>query len=499
MAKLKTEDIPIEHSILYSVFKYGHESMRRLLKIIDVETFSNKIHQAIFKNIKENYNISGNVLSINAIYNLLSSSDQLNDEEKPALKSILDSIKTSAIKLDDVEVLSKELRQYYVTRKMYKLFTQKTINTTENLDTILYEVERGVVDLRKALNNDLAKNVGSLKGQIAEREQYMFDVKNNPVAQGKVKTGIANFDKYITGLGPGMFAIFLAKSGDGKSMMLMRTAIENFKVGIKTIIITIEMNHIEYLQRLDSNISGINHDKFSSGNILDKQDEVIAWKNSITAVGNATDDLLVYYVPENCTPATVDLIIENAPFKPQLVIVDYAGDMSSGNKKLSNYEFQAQSEIFKSLKELAGKHACTIFTAQQVRRGVKSIDKESGSLTKVATERADMLVSYEVDEEGTFEANGEISTRRYLAKMVKYRHGRGLQTYFIELFHKMTIYEMFQDKPMYANVGYLNDKDKKSKQDDSQEEKSNDNEQKTVSSSEPSDNEMEASLDAVMD
>jgi replicative DNA helicase len=466
MKTTKTENVDLEKAILYVVFKHGKDALKQVLKYVNYTHLANQIHQKILYNLEMVYQQTNTVLSIQGFYKHALGTKDFEEQEKPILKTALKEIAESTLTLNDIEPSCIQLRQHFVTRCLHKTMIQKVRELKDkDINDVLYAFEKDIFDLRKQLNLDLAKNIGYLKKDIDKREKEMIDRNNNPTKVGYVKTGIDNFDKYMSPIAPGSLCLYQAKSNVGKSMLLMRTALKNYQNNVKTIVITIEMNSHEYAQRMDSSVSGIRHDDFTSGKLVADASKVSQWKNSILNYGKQTDDLIIYYVPENCTCAVVDLILENNPFKPDLVIVDYAGDMKASLKGISDYDFKAQSEIFSRLKEMAGKHQCVVFSAQQAQRGIKKLSAETGSLTKVATDKADLVITIEVDDDELVEdvAGHGIATTRYKLAMVKNRNGAKLKTYFLPFFDKMFLYEKEQDGPLLYGGNYEAPKDKKDK------------------------------------
>jgi hypothetical protein len=168
---------------------------------------------------------------------------------------------------------------------------------------------------------------------------------------------------------------------------------------------------------------------------------------------------MIYWVPENCTPAKIDHIISSNPFKPDLVVVDYAGDMKAGLKGVPEYDPKSHAEIYSRLKELAGKHRCVMFTAQQTKRGVKkNITTEDGSWSDVASNKADIMIAIEKTKEDELheeEVEGDRVTGRLTISIIKGRNVPKLMTHIVPQFHKMRWLEKEMAEKKYAgNIGY---------------------------------------------
>ena len=151
---------------------------------------------------------------------------------------------------------------------------------------------------------------------------------------------------------------------------------------------------------------------------------------------------MVYWVPSQCTPAKVESIISNNPFKPDIVIVDYAGDMKAGLKGVPDYDPSSHAEIYSSLKEFAGKYECVMYTAQQSKRGTKGkADTESGSWSDVASGKADIMMAVEVtkeDEDFITEVDGSMIIGRMTVSIIKGRNIPKCKTHIIPRFQRMS-------------------------------------------------------------
>ena len=239
----------------------------------------------------------------------------------------------------------------------------------------------------------------SAASDVYKRQQLAKDIHDHPEKVGMCELGFKNLDKYIGRQAPGEFVLYQARTNTGKSMFLMHTALHNYKRGLKGIIITIEMSASQYLYRMDSNITGIEHKRFASGSITEDVEMLNRCDHRISCCGTKEDELFVYCVPSGCTPAKVRSIIANNPFNPDFVVLDYAGDMKSGIAGVSDYDAGSFGVIYSSLKELAGEFNFVMYSAQQTKRGVKKVDTESGSWSDIASHKADIMVALEITKE----------------------------------------------------------------------------------------------------
>lgn len=445
-----TENLDIEYSIFYLLFTKRKQDAYRYLMDNGVNPdyfsalFHRKIAKIIFKLLHDgkNYTLS----SFRNYFTLHNSDNDLISYE-----TFETTVKEHKCTFDDIGLNTENLIECYAIRKLYKTINS-SIDNPDNKETIelIREIKQRCVMSEELITRNSIKRKMGLKSGLEERIKRAEEVHNNPNTAGMVLTGLKNLDKWIGRQTPGQLVIYQARTGVGKSMMLMGTAIANFKKGLKVVIITIEMSDLDYLYRFDSNITGFEHREFSQGEIVTDCDKVDIWRKKINKLGTPESDINVYWVPDNCTPATVERIVEENEFKPDLVIVDYAGDMSSGLNGVPDFDARAHAEIYSSLKRVAGKYNCVVYTAQQSKRGTKGkASTETGSWSDIASAKADIMFAVEVtkeDEDFMSEVNGNVVFGRMTVSVIKGRNVPKCKTHIIPSFSKMSWLEREEEE-----------------------------------------------------
>jgi replicative DNA helicase len=463
MASVKTENIEVENALLFIIFKFKETAAREIVKLVLPEFFSQPVQRKIFKNVIAEYEVSGAVPSLAGLYRHMLGHAETEADDKIRLKEALENIKAAPACEGDIPAFSKQLRELYCIRKYLKALNTRFDDLDKSGDIVdtLSKTEKDLLEIRKSLDVQLSENTVHYKEGIEDRVEYAKQILTNPTSVGLVRTGFVNFDKWLPPISPGAFVIYQSRTNMGKSMFLMGTANINFNIyGLRVIIITIEMSAAEYAFRLDANVTGIEHEKFAKGTIIQDEELVTRWRSKVGGYGEKSpQDLMIYWVPENCTPAKIDHIISSNPFKPDLVVVDYAGDMKAGLKGVPEYDPKSHAEIYSRLKELAGKHRCVMFTAQQTKRGVKkNITTEDGSWSDVASNKADIMIAIEKTKEDELheeEVEGDRVTGRLTISIIKGRNVPKLMTHIVPQFHKMRWLEKEMAEKKYAgNIGY---------------------------------------------
>jgi replicative DNA helicase len=440
---MKTECLDTELSVLFALFKYDKKAVKHLdANGIKDKYFANIIHRKVFQIIYRYINKNGK-LSLNGFLKYYQ--NKVNDDSKEILKikNCLKSLKQNKCKLDDLKPFCEILRNYYGMRQILNEFGKKIDVLDKDFPKQLLSLEKTITQIKNEINYETVRRVMGLKEGLEERKKFVKDIKENPDKHGLIETGFINFDKFISNQTGGNFVLYNSKTNMGKSMFLAHTAVHNWLKGRKVMVITIEMNCYEWLYRIDSKLSKIEHSEFSLGTIIDNQKFMDKWDVSINEVTNPYD-LKCYWVPSQCSNEKIRSLIANNPFKPDLVVVDYAGDMSAGLYGVSDYEEKAQAEIYKGLKEIAGDFDVVLYSAQQVKRDVKSIDSESGARTQMAANKADIIIAIECtkeDKDYMYEENGIVYNGRLTLRITKGRNIPKLKTYVIPTFNRMDFIE----------------------------------------------------------
>ena len=439
---MKTENLDVEYSLLFLLFsKKKTEIYRRFIDFgITSEYFSVILHRKIVKYLME-------FLHSNKQYSIKSFGVYFADaepEESVVYERFVDDVKSHSCVAEDIDMYIDILSECYATRKLYKTINE-CIDNKKNKSTLecVLDIKQWCGVAEQILDSKKKRRKMGLKSGLQDRIERARQVHDDPDNAGMVLTGLKNIDKWIGRQAPGDLCIYQARTGKGKSMMLMGTAIANYRRGLKVMIVTIEMSDYAYLYRFDSNITGIEHREFTQGDVVTDGDKISLWKKRITKIGKEGNDLNVYWVPDNCTPSTIEQLVEDNEYKPDLLIVDYAGDMSSGLPNVPNLSATAQGEVYQGLKTIAGKYECVVYTAQQSVRGTKAgrTSTESGAWTDRASHLASFMFALEVtkeDEDFMSEVDGNVVIGRMTLSVIKSRNAPCCKTHIIPRFSRMS-------------------------------------------------------------
>ncbi len=404
------------------------------------------------------YLAKGKLITYDILANYYRSSGEYTEADDIMIESLKADVNNHKMKPSELDSYIDILVQCYGIRKLNKAMKNAADNEDhEAVGSLVEKIAEACRNYKTLMERNEVKRVSYLHENLEQRIKLATEVHNNPDAVGMILTGLKNIDKWIGRQSPGQLVIYQARTGTGKSMMLMGTAIANFRRGLKVIVITIEMSDTDYLYRFDSNLTGFEHREFAQGEIVTDPEKLDVWRKKILKTGG-DNDLPVYWVPDACTPDRVEDIIKDNPFKPDLVIVDYAGDMKAGLPGVPDFDARSHAHIYSRLKEIAGKYNCVVYTAQQSKRGTKGkASTETGSWSDEASAKADLMMAVEVTKEDedymTKTDNGSVVIGRMTVSIIKGRNVPRCKTYIIPRFSRMSWLEKVEDEMMGCGNG----------------------------------------------
>lgn len=279
--------------------------------------------------------------------------------------------------LDSRDYLLDKIKEFAKERAVY-LAVSRTIDTAsghkENKWSAIWDI------WRNALSTDRNYDMGlDYFTTLEERyERMMVEREGKEIFtsgfSGKM-LGIEGIDEALAckGLCRGEIGAFLAPSGVGKSMALVNAAARNIALGKKVLYITLEMNADKIAKRMDAILSGIDYN-----DLVSNKDIVIdAIKESVKDEEDKRILRIVHFAGGTADVNTFRAYLSQAAldgFKPDLIIVDYVGEM----KDVSGVDtWEGRQRQVRDLRALAVEEDCCILTAlQSNRKGLE--DQKSG-------------------------------------------------------------------------------------------------------------------------
>ena len=216
-----------------------------------------------------------------------------------------------------------------------------------------------------------------------------FETILENVKRDSCPTGWPVIDELMDGgLGPGELGVVMAPSGIGKSWFLSKIACSAVQQGMNVLHYTLELSESYVGQRYTTILTGIQTSEHK-----ERKDEIIRKiKNTPGRVR------IKYYPPQFASAKTLSAHIEKlraSGFNPNLIIIDYADLLKSGNSNRDGL-YAELGGIYEELRGLSGEQQIPIWTATQTNRAaidheIIGADSVGDSYKKVQT--ADFIMS----------------------------------------------------------------------------------------------------------
>jgi hypothetical protein len=242
------------------------------------------------------------------------------------------------------------------------------------------------------------------------------------------------------GLNRGEIGSWMGLSGTGKSLALVLASIQNMHKGHKVLYISLELDQLAVAERFDAQLSdpGRKHG-ITIDNLLLKENEAVIvqslndYLEDVKFEGDRQRLIVKQFPGGELSVSDFRAYYARAVmhgFKPDLVIIDYVGEMKDYPKMP---EWQSKYRIVRDLRGFAVAEQVCVLTAMQPNKSAKLVLKEGGM----------------IDDENLADAYGQIKpldafwtlnqTRDERdigigrGLIVKHRHGKSGKHFFLEI------------------------------------------------------------------
>ena len=379
------QDVVAEQSLLGAIM-LSNDVFPEILTILKARDFYEKRHSEIFEAMLSLY-----------------------DQHKPIDLLTLTSELKSTKKLKDVggATYLTELTKFVPTAahaKAYAEIVEKTstrrrlIHAGTTIANKAYEDDASVVDLIGAAEKELFEVSNKIvKSDYVPMEELLADAfdrieelhKNKGALRG-LKTGFKDLDKKTAGFQKGDLIIIGARPAMGKTTFAQNLAYNIASINKKGVLFfSMEMAANEIIDRMISDVSGVDNWKMRTGNLSDEE---------FSRIGDALGEMdeIPIYIDDTSSMTIVEL--RNKARRAMhdhnigIVIVDYL-QLISGSDRYAGNRVQEVTEISRGLKILARELEIPVIALAQLSRNVTGRDdprpvlsdlRESGSIEQDA-------------------------------------------------------------------------------------------------------------------
>lgn len=385
----------LEISVLSHIIKNPKSLDKLLARRITKEHFDHigegdkvSYTSSLFKLILDYWTESGGAVMTTFVLESKMDQFKVNDKNRAKLFSLWAEVQDNEINDNDLHELLSQLKN----KRCNKLLTDTLYELNEKikdkgLDNAL-EVLKNGLDLIQVEKNEISADKQSFDiTESADFYKSEYEKRiNNPEQYKGIECGLSNIDSQTFGWMPGQIVVFLAPSSGGKSVMLLNAAMHaNVNNKKKVLYLSFEMSAWLCLLRHISLQFEIPFDELKSNNI--SKDEL----NTIMDGLNKTKGgpYFEYDVNmEDPTPEYIDSKIRDliaTKGKPDLLVVDYIGNMTVRNAPNNAKDWELQSAAVKELFRMAKYYNIPILTAQQFNRETIRDSRKSKEANKFMT------------------------------------------------------------------------------------------------------------------
>ncbi len=282
---------------------------------------------------------------------------------------------------------------------------EKAYEESESIEDLLGDAEK---ELYKVSDNTIKSDYYALEDLLVDAYDRIEDLHKNRGALRGLKTGFKDLDNKTAGLQKGDLIIIGARPAMGKTTFAQNIAYNVATINKRGVLFfSMEMAANEIVDRMISDVSGINNWNIRTGNISD---------DDFAKIGDALGEMgeTPVYIDDSSTMTVLELRNKARRAKHDhdigLIVVDYL-QLIQGSDRYAGNRVQEVTEISRGLKQLARELEVPVIALAQLSRNVTGRDdprpvlsdlRESGSIEQ----DADLVMMlhrvdyYHMNEEG---------------------------------------------------------------------------------------------------
>jgi replicative DNA helicase len=379
------QDIEAEKSLLGAIM-LDENVLPEIITVISPNDFYDKNHQVIFEAMRNLYDSHRPI-------DLLTLTNELKSLKK--LKSIggaayLTELSNFVLAASHAKAYADIVRKAATQRKLIKAGTEivnKAYEDGAQIDELIGKAEQELFAVSDKVVRSDYRPMGDLLSDAFERIETLQ--KDKGALRG-LKTGFRDIDKKTAGFQKGDLIIVGARPAMGKTTFAQNLAYNIANINNKGVLFfSMEMAANEIIERMISDVSGVNNWKIRTGNVSDEE---------FAKIGDAMAEMeqLPIYIDDTSSMNIMEL--RNKARRAMhdheigIIIVDYL-QLIAGSDRYAGNRVQEVTEISRGLKILARELDIPVIALAQLSRNVTGRDnprpvlsdlRESGSIEQDA-------------------------------------------------------------------------------------------------------------------
>ena len=383
--RIPPQDIVAEQSLLGAVM-LSDKVLPEVLNLIRPEDFYDDRHKVIFEAIANLYD-QHRPIDLLTLTAELKSTKKLKDiGGAPYLTELTNFVPTTSHAKAYAEIIARASTR----RRLIAAGTEianKAYEDDSNVAELVGEAEKKLFEVSdKIIKTDYT----TMEDLLADAFDRFEKLRENKGALRGLKTGFRDLDKKTAGLQKGDLVIIGARPAMGKTTFAQNLAYNVASMNNRGVLFfSMEMAGGEIIDRMISDVSGVDNWKMRTGNMTDEE-----FAKVTDAMGEMSE--IPIYIDDTSSMTIMDLRNKARRAKHDhdigVVIVDYL-QLIQGSARYAGNRVQEVTEISRGLKILARELEIPVIALAQLSRNVTGRDdprpvlsdlRESGSIEQDA-------------------------------------------------------------------------------------------------------------------
>lgn len=383
--RVPPQDVVAEKSLLGAVM-LSNDVLPEILTILRPRDFYEERHATIFQAIVDLYD-QHKPIDLLTLTSELKSTKKLKEiGGAPYLTELSNFVPAASHAKAYADIVEKAS----VRRRLIKAGTEianKAYEDDADADVLIGAAER---DLFEVSDKIIKSDYVAMDELLADAFDRIEELHKNKGALRGLKTGFRDLDKKTAGFQKGDLVIIGARPAMGKTTFAQNLAYNIASINKKGVLFfSMEMAANEIVDRMISDVSGVDNWKMRTGNLSDEE---------FSRIGDALGEMdeIPIYIDDTSSMTIVEL--RNKARRAMhdhdigIVIVDYL-QLISGSDRYKGNRVQEVTEISRGLKILARELEIPVIALAQLSRSVTGRDdprpvlsdlRESGSIEQDA-------------------------------------------------------------------------------------------------------------------
>ena len=388
---LQPQALDIERVVLGALM-IDSDAFTVVSELIRPETFYDPRHQKIYGAI-QSLNLHEKPVDIMTVAEELKRSGELEEVGGPAYIVELSSHVASSA---HIEYHGRILAQKFLARQLIQfasMIETSAFDETVDVDELMQKAEGSLFELSQ---KNMAQEYTQIAPIVKQAHELLLKAANNQESGGLtgISTGFTQLDKITAGWQPSDLVIIAGRPAMGKTSFALSLA-KNIAIDnrVPVAFFSLEMNNVQLVNRLLSNVCSISGSKILSGQ-LDPSD----WErfdNNLRKMDGApiyVDDTPGLSVFELRTKAR-RLVREHGI---KVLMVDYLQLMNANGMRFNSRQEEV-STISRSLKGLAKELNIPVLALSQLNRTVEQRDGIEGKRPQLSDLRESGAIEQDAD------------------------------------------------------------------------------------------------------